>query len=97
MPRYIPMCFLLSLALSGCAGTLAKIDAVEKAARSTTDVSVDLVLRRVCNMPLSFMARAIDRHGSDFAYGHYMMCPETTRRIVREVNERRAETGVDPD
>ena len=49
------------------------------------------------DMTLSFMARAIDRHGSDFAYGHYMMCPETTRRIVREVNEQRAETGVDPD
>ena len=28
MLRYIPMCFLLSLALSACAGTLARIDAV---------------------------------------------------------------------
>ena len=88
---------LVAAALGGCAGTLAKLEEVEKAAEPTTDASVDLVLRRVCNMPLSFMARAIDRHGSDFAYGHYMMCPETTRRIVREVNERRAETGIDPN
>ena len=68
-----------AVALGGCAGVAAQIEAADKGIlEPAVDRTADLVLdKALCNRPPDVHLRAVRRHGPDHFRGAALLCPQT--------------------